>query len=344
MADIITVTGLSEEAKKYQTQLRMLPYYILGEELAKQGISLMQVRGIDVMIQAQRRGDMLRPYVAGFIAQNDDAMRFREATLETKTAYISMQDNITNYVTKKMLNQPQGGTGINQTKKHPFEDLVTANVVKTASEDVLDALFTGVYNTGAITPSAQDCFDGFETKIADLVTAGDISAGNKNLVTTGAIVAPVDETDFTAIEQVVAFIRSASKLLRRSGVLSLPLGIYQFMMDALENKYSARAWDLNGVENYINQKSASNIRLVTSDHMGIGDRLILTTPGNLHFGMDTMGDLDFVQVRNVETDPNTVQFWLQAGFGTRIFSIHPKEFQVNDGSLTADALSGDYTV
>jgi hypothetical protein len=59
--------------------------------------------------------------------------------------------------------------------------------------------------------------------------------------------------------------------------------------------------------------------------------------------MDSLGDESFVQVRNPFEDPNYVQFWLQAKYGTRIRSIHEKVFQVNEGSAVGVQLSGDYS-
>jgi len=341
MADIITVTSISQEAKKYQEQLRLLPYYIMAPELANAGIQLLQVAGIDVITQAQRRGGLLKPYVPGAaITNEDDLMKFREAELAPKTAYISMIDNIKNYNAKKLMNVPAPGTALNQTKKHPFEKLISANVVKTATEDVLDALWSAERNPAVLTP--QGTFDGYDKKIDDFITATDISAANGNLKPTGAIVAPVDETDYTAVNTLVDFVRAAHSFLRKNGVLYITHNVYLFAIDALENKFKYKDWDLNGLQRYINEKAKAKITLVVSEHMGTGDRIELTIPGNFHFGMDTMGDVEFVQIRNPFEDPNIVQFWLQADFGARIVSIHEKEFQVNDGTPVSVELAGDY--
>ena len=77
--------------------------------------------------------------------------------------------------------------------------------------------------------------------------------------------------------------------------------------------------------------------------MGTGQRIVLTAPGNMDFGMDTLGDETFVQVRNIYEDPNYVQFWIQGKYGTRIRSINEKVFQVNDGASVGAQLSGDYS-
>jgi hypothetical protein len=343
MANAITVDGLSQEAKSYQKQLRFLPYYILGPILESHGISLMQVAGIDTSIEAQRKGNLLRPYVQGAINNKDGIVKFVESELILKTSYISIRDNIKNYTDKKLMNKPEAGTGINKTKEHPFKKLVTSKTVETASEDVLDALFTGIYNDAAVTPSAQDCFNGYEKHIDDAVLNGAISAGNNNLLTTGAIAAPTSETDYAAIDVLVEFVRSASKFLRKNGIFYITTETYLYAVDALEYKYKYKDMDLNAVEAYINKKAKSKVKLIASDHMGIGSRLVLTIPGNFDFGVDTFGDYQFVDVRDPYEDPNEIQFWLQADFGTRIRSFHPKVFHTNDQGLTADPVSGDFT-
>ena len=267
-------------------------------------------------------------------------MKFREAKLEMKTSVISFKDNIKNYKGKKLMNLPMPGTAENQTKKHPFEELITSNIVKTASEDILDGLWSAEYDITDRTP--QGCFDGYDTLIDDMITATEIAAGEGNLVATGEIVTPANDTDYNAINKLVAFVRSSSHFLKRMGVLYVTKNVYQFAVDALELKFKYKDWGLNDVQRYINEKAGAKVTLIPNDFMGTGDRILLTIPGNLHFGMDTFGDEEFVEVRTPYEDPNAMQFWLQADFGCRIVSIHKKEFQVNDRSGVGASIGGDY--
>lgn len=340
MPDIVNVTGLTLEAKKYQNELRVYPYYLLAQKLTELGINLMQVAGIDVKIESLRKAGLLKPYVAGAINNATELFKFKERELRVRKAYISMKDNVQNYNVKKLLNTPLAGTGINQDKKHPLENLITSGVVKTAGEDILDALFAAEFNPAVQTPLG--CFDGFDTLITGYKLSTEISVANKNQYNTGAIVAPVDDTDTTAIKQVVDFIRSQNDFLQKYGVLRLPVKIYRFLVDSLENMKKYQNWDLNAVEMYINQKAQSSVKFIVSNILGTGDRITLTAPDIFDFGMDTFADAEFVQVRSVEDDPNIVQFWLQADFGCRISSLHPKVFCVNDGTPVAASLGGDY--
>lgn len=344
MADVLTFTDINQQAINYQQQLRMLPYLLMEQELANIGVSLLQVAGKDVRTEAQRRGGLLRPYDPANLDYSDNLLSFKERILDPQKSVISMKDSISNYSTKKLLNNPKAASGVNQTKKHPFEDLIVSQTVKTATEDVLDALFSSEYNIAVRNP--QGSFDGLDTKIDNYVVSTEISAANKNYFVHGVnqIAAPVDATDTIAIDQAVLFVRFANLHLKRKGLLYMTPNVYQYLIDALENKNKYKSADLTAVESYINQKSGASIKIVVTPFMGTGNRLILTIPGNFEFGMDTFSDPYFVQVRNPYEDPNLVQFWLQADFGTRINSLHPKEFLVNDGTPAANALSGDYTV
>lgn len=339
---VINISGLIEEARTYQPDLRALPYAILMDELNRLGIALKQVANIDVITNIERKGGLLRPYSPGMtVANGTEIAKLAQRELKVETAYLSLKDNIKNYQGAKVLNNPQAGTGINQTKEHPLNDLVTAQVVRTATEDVLDALFHAERDTTDLSPLG--CFDGYFTIIDDEITAGTIAAANGNLVSTGAINPPADENDVTAINQLVAFVRSADRMLRRyPSLLYMTEKVYNAAIDALENKYKYKDVDLKGLQNYINEKAGAKLTIVVSDALGIGDMIVLTQPGNFDFGMNTFGDFDFVQVRQPYEDPNDIQFWLQADFGTRINSVHKKVFCLNDGTHTAGTFAGDY--
>jgi len=341
MPDVLTIAGISQEAKTYQPQLRTLPYFVLAPELAKVGIQLMEVAGIDVMTQMLRKGGLLKPYDPANLDYSADFLRFKERSLETKKSVISMKDFILNYQGKKLLNKPMAGDAQNQTKEHPFKNLITSNVVITAAEDILDAMFFSEYNIAVRNPLG--CFDGFNTKIDALITAVEIAAASGNRFNTGAIVAPINDADTIAIKQVVDFVRAADTFLKKRGVLMLTQSTYMHLVDSLENKMKSKQWDLNAVQLYLNEKAQANVTIVVSHMFGTGDRMILTVPGNFHFGMDTTTDKEFIQVRAPYEDPNIMQFWLQAGFGTRIASVHKKEFLINDGTAVGASMAGDYS-
>ncbi len=88
--------------------------------------------------------------------------------------------------------------------------------------------------------------------------------------------------------------------------------------------------------------SIPNLQIVSHYALGVGDRLVLTEPGNLDLGMNTFSDTGFVQVRNPYENPNYVQFWMQWEIGMRVKNLHKRGFMMSDGTVTANPLSGDY--
>lgn len=69
---------------------------------------------------------------------------------------------------------------------------------------------------------------------------------------------------------------------------------------------------------------------------------MLMKDGLLDFGWNTQRATQFVQVRDPFEDPNDVQFWLQAAYGTRIQDWHEKVFRINDQTNECINLAGDY--
>ncbi len=340
MSKAINTASITQEATKYDKQLRFLPYYFLEPELNNLGISMIQEME-HIATEAVRKGGLLRPYVAGNIENQDDLLGFEESKFKPEIGYVSVKDNIQNYKNKRIMNNPSAGTGIHKTKEHPLKKLVTSSVVKTVSEDVLDNVFHGIRNTSLAEPTAKDSFNGFNFFITEKIGEGKISADRKNVITTGEITGGTG-AETQPIDQVVQFVRAASPFLRKKGYLYMTGNTYLVLMDALEYKMSNKSWDFSAVEAYINIKADAQIKIKKSPILGTGSGLILTEPGNLEFGMDTRGDHQFIQVRNPYEDPNLVQFWLQAAFGTRIRSVHYKNFMMNEQSFEPTNISGDF--
>jgi hypothetical protein len=114
--------------------------------------------------------------------------------------------------------------------------------------------------------------------------------------------------------------------------------------DALENKKTSyKDVSFANVQSQLQEDCMlPKLQIVSHYALGIGDRLILTEPGNLDLGMNTFSDAGFVQVRAPYEDPNEVQFWMQWEIGMRIKNINKRGFMVSDGSVLSNPLSGDY--
>lgn len=339
----ITVSGLQRAAEKYDPILRKLPFAVLADELAALQINLMDVTVKDTLIQFERKGGTTKPYSATTPAVNltNEIGKLIERSLSVYPCVNVIKEHIMAYRDKPVLN-PVGDKVDNQSKKHPLEQLIIESVVRTVSEDVLDAIFFAERNEADLTP--MGLFDGIKTIIADEIAAGEISAAKGNLVNTSALAAPSSESDVTAFETVRDFIRAAHPQLRKNGVLYISREAYFHVIDALGNKLrykgmmeaselSARLRDMVG---------AQSLSVIPTDYMGTGSNLIFTAARNIDLGVNTAGDEQFVQVRNPYEDANYVQYWLQFEAGMRIRHIHEKMFQTNNQLNAGVELSGDY--
>lgn len=325
------ITSLTETAIRYQRDLRYLPYATLAPVLGQLGITLYPgVQNKDVLTNFLRAAGIARPYVSGTIEESEVG-KVEEKTLEIHLAYANVKDNIQRY--KKTTVGPDVLLGKNKSKTHPWQMVMLTSIIRTFSEDILDALFHAVRNTATRTP--MGLFNGYNKIVDDAVTAESIAAAQGNYYETGAI------SSSNAYEKLENMYRSAHPMLRiRPSIMLVPFHIGDKYDDAFFEKFKYKPT----MDNYgrsVIQASNGMCSIVRTPYQA-GSRVMIYAPGNLHFGMDNLSDADFVQVRTPYQDPNDVQFWLQAGYGTRIASVHPKVFMVNDQNDAAAAYSGDY--
>lgn len=336
----LDIAGISKLANNYQMDLRYLPYAVLAETLVNEHqISLLPgVENEDTITTFLRKGGIAKPLSVGMNIDDSDIGEFEESKLKIEDAYASVEDNIKRYK-EKVIIRPGEQLGINQTKKHPFAVQLMAAMVITFCEDLLDAVFNAERNL--LDKSPLGLFDGFETKLLAAIASYKVSTNKGNMIDSGAFNAPSTGTDFTAYTNLKNWVRQANRHLKRNAVLLLPSAVYQNCFDALQNKTAGKAANFADFESYLNTDTGSNIKLVKSDIMGEGDRIYMTKPGNMEFGFNSLGDTKFVQVRDINKNPNIFNYWIQGGFGTRWITHHPKMFLTNTGTLTALEFSGD---
>lgn len=325
------LTLLTESAKTYQRDLQLLPYATMAPVLGGLGISLYPgIQNKHVMTNFLRSAGIARPYVQGTV-EDSQVGALEEKTLEIHLAYANVKDNINNYKTTVV--GPDVLLGKNQSKQHPWQMLMLSSIIRTFSEDILDALFHGVRNTATRTPVG--CFNGYN-KIIDLgIAGGSIAANEGNYFATGAI------TSANAYEKLLAMYRSAHPMLKQGrSIMIVPYHIGEKYDDQYFDKYKYKP-TLDNYGNTVLDGSNGQCTIIRTPYQG-GSRVILTVAGNFHFGFDSLADQTFVQVRNPYTDPNDVQFWIQAGYGTRIQSFNKKVFVVNDQATAVTAYSGDF--
>lgn len=174
--------------------------------------------------------------------------------------------------------------------------------------------------------------DGFEVKS----TATTITTKDTNMVA---------ESNTKAFDNLIAWLRHVDpKMKNKPLILRITPNVLLEVQDALENKLAQKSIEFEDLLKHIQFRAGlSKLSIVSHYCMGTGNRIHLTTPDNFDFGMNTLSDVDFVQVRNIYEDPNFVQFWMQFGIGTRIVSLHKRVFMTNEGTPIANSLSGDYS-
>lgn len=340
MPPTVDITTLSESAIVYQKDLQTLPFAILRNILGVHGFNMMpNIQNKHVLSSFERKRGIAKPYATAGTVENSDLGKAIQRTLEVFPAYASVKDNIKNY--KTIAIGPDDLLGKNQSKKHPWELVMLQSVVRTFTEDIADALFAAERDEDDHSP--MGLFDGIDAIIAADIAGGLIAVGKGNYVATEALVAPTSESDYACFTRLLEFYRAAHPQLKAvPTLLYVPVGIAEAYSDAYFNRFRQKP-TMDEYNRTILEGTGGKCKIVGSEYMGTGDRIILSVPGNIDFGMNTESDDQFVQVRNPYEDPNFVQFWIQADYGLRIRSVHEKSFQVNDGTPAAAALSGDYS-
>ncbi len=342
---VVDITGLSRDCKVYQKDLRMLPYAVLLDVLAAHGINLFPgVQNKDVITYLERQGGIARPYKVGLNIRKANIGKMVESELKVETAYASIVDNIQNYK-EKIIITPTDLVGSNVTKTHPFQVTMMMTIIRTFAEDLLYAIFSGKRDTDDLSPFG--CFNGFDTILDAAIVAGEVSNAKGNMIDSGSLAAPA-AGQTTALDNLIAWLRQADQNLLKSARLLMPKPIYNNLIDCLENKYQYKDADIKALSAYISNKNAGELEIVPSTIMGTGDRIMLVNTGLgesiLDFGMNSMGDADYVQLQPTAggDDPNNFYYWIQGDYGTRIRSFHKKAIMINEGTNVANSLSGDY--
>lgn len=336
MANSVNIAGLSNAAKVYAPFLMALPFLSFNEVAAALKMNILEVEGEHIIVNKRRKAGLLAPYkVGGTTANNDEIMKFIEMKLKPERTYADLRDNVTNYDDVKVISK-NGNFANNQTKKHPLELLIVQDIITSYGEDVIECMFHAERDTSVKSP--MTAFTGFNPKLDILTAAGFISAAEKNLVNTGAIAAA------TAYDQLVEFIADAHPFLRKNAYLYITESVLRKAKAHYKEKVKAHDDPTTAqmIEKLKDDAFCTNLEILTHPALGIGDRLMLTAPGMLDFGVNKISDDKFVQVRPIGEDPNDVQFWIQASYDTRINDVHQKVFRMNNQANTAPELAGDY--
>lgn len=334
---LIDINGLNETAVTIRKELMMLPAVYLGDELSRMGVET--IPGIQDKLQSYsyiRYGGLMRPYYPNMEIRRDAIGKIEENKLQVYLTSGIFEDNIQNY--RQFMLGDINLLGTNKTYVNPMNRLILYSIMKTWSEDLIDAFFFAKRKENG--KNKYDVFDGIYTRIEQARTSGRITEGNHNYIQTGPITSPVDENDTDALKKVSMFLKKCNPALTRGGaILNVTSGTAADIQEAIANKYKSTITpDQYGT---FSVPGWEQIRIHPNISMGEGDLLILTKPRMMQLGLDSESDDEFVLVRNINADANIVTYNIQARYGAGIRSFSSQLFAVNDGTLRPIAYAGD---
>nr|DAT24413.1 MAG TPA: hypothetical protein [Caudoviricetes sp.] len=341
MAGVLDLEKLKRYAKEYDPILRTLPYFTFQEFAAAMKLNVIEIDNEDVIVNARRKAGNTGPYRAGAeINYPNEIGKLVEMSIKPELTVSRLKDNILNYQDKKILSN--AGERVDHTvKKHPLEKFVIDNHITSHSEDVTFSAFFAERNDGVFSPMSS--FTGFFPWIDHFKASKDITMANRNLVRTGVFGGGDGVNDY---DRLINFLRAAHPFLRRKAILYYSNEIELICKEAYRQKVNAfaRPTSEDFWKAVKDDAKFPGLEPITHEAYGNGQALILIRPGMMDFGVNTKKATSFVQVRDIFEDPNEVQFWLQAGYGTRFQDIHSKVFQVNEFTNEGVDLAGDYVV
>lgn len=336
---VINIDELKRYAQSYDNALRVLPYFTLQEFAQRMRLNVIEVSDEDVLVNFRRKAGNTGPYKAGAsISYPDEIGKIVEMSLKPELTVSRLKDNIQNYKEKRVISNA-GERVDHVNKRHPLEKTVIDNMVISHTEDVVFSAFFAERDDSAFSP--MSAFTGFFPWIDHFKTTSDISMANRNLVPTGEFGSGDGVDDY---DRLVTFLRQAHPMLKRGAVLYYSSSVELICKEALRQKTKAfkRPTSEEFWEAVKDDANFPMLQPISHEAYGTGSALILTKPGMLDLGVNTRRASQFVQVRDIFEDPNDVQFWLQAAYGTRFQDVHCKVFQVNECSNEGVDLAGDY--
>ena len=343
---LIDVSKLNQACVTYDKALRALPFVTIQGVAAELKLNVMELKGKHSLINERRRAGGTQSYKVGKTFEElSNLLGYDPSEIEPKDVVFKTKENAKKYDDQELI-IVGGNATENKTKKHPMEFGVLKAQTISHGEDVVSSLFGATRDEDSTSPNCA--FDGFDTHIDAIIAAGDINLARGNMHRTGAFIIADDGVSTEAYDKLVDFIGSSHQALRSSngGIPQLLLSqhVIKAARTALRNKLKAQEYPTVQRMLELIREDAFCPSLIFSTHecLGNGSRLTLQKMGNMDLAINTQAAAKFVQVRDIYEDPNEWQFWLQAGYGTRLRDWHEKVFLCNEQKNSYLDLAGDY--
>lgn len=219
--------------------------------------------------------------------------------------------------------------GAIEIAKHPFELWLIQEILKQASNDLLNVLFTAKYSSAAADTDIEDSFDGWGTIVEAEKNDGNISIGNGNLFVTGTM------TRANVGDQLLAMWRSRSTTFRRQNSI-------MFISDAIGDLYDdwfadehpgvhdvGKTADETGQQFLYGSKGKCELVRVP-DLPDTSQFTLLTVKENMVYGFDKPSDM-----KTIKAVPDDYLFKALGKyvFGTQFAYIGEELLVVNEANL-----------
>lgn len=228
--------------------------------------------------------------------------------------------------------------GAIEIAKHPFELWLIQEILRQASNDLLNVLFTAKYSSAAADTDIEDSFDGWGTIVESEKNDGNISIGNGNLFVTGTM------TRANVGDQLLAMWRSRSTTFRRQNSI-------MFISDAIGDLYDdwfadehPGVHDVGKTADETGQQflygSKGKCQLVRVPDLPENSQFtLLTVKENMVYGFDKPSDM-----KTIKAVPDDYLFKAigKYVFGTQFAYIGEELLVVNEANLDP-AASWTYT-
>lgn len=333
----VTVSSLNETFQKTRKDLFMLPSVFMGDEMSRAGIAM--IPGIQDELKTYsylRHSINMMPYKANRSYDNAPVGEIKKNILKVYLSNTTAQDNIQDYVHTDAAGFTLLGT--NKTYKNPAERLISYSIFEGVSEAILNRMWFMIRNEDGTTTS--ELADGFLELIRKARESGEISAENRNLIDVGPITAPIDETDTTAYQQAKEFLKRLNPaLLRGRPVVNLTVETGIAIQDAMRN--SSRYYKDPERFGTFTIPEFPNVIWNPNLSMGYGDFMQISQVGNMMYGFDSISDDEYLLARQIDKDPNVIDYWLQMRLGFQYETFHQKGFACTTGTLNPEPYEGD---
>lgn len=341
--NFIGLDALKHVAEQVSKEILMGPGYTDAAEMDRLGIDV--VSGIQFKrtfhVLLRKGGTTRRKDVHTKV--NSEVGFLKERTLTVKLAWDHFTDNIDKYCETVFGTDAQG--------QYPLSTEAVTAVLTNYADNLTACLWNGdidLDNGGESVPAhdqALALYDGFHTCVKHDIEDGLISEANGNLIPCEAITAPVDTDDTTPYDNFVAWQRKWDARLRKANTRVYMSEVTAYNIAAgYANKFHGNFKVEYEQGGNFKLPGLSRVTICPVADFGEGDRMYATIDKNFAYGVDTLSNETYVDVKvGTDNDMRDIQFQIQSIQGAGIKNPFKYAFCMSDGTLaSSEYVAGDF--